>query len=179
MAQNLDVGIFVSIATSQTDDGTIEKYCYDDQPANCTPYGGLYQWGEMMAYAPSDAADPSTTRGICPIAWHLPSDAEYQTLEMTLGMTAAEASLINQWRGSDVGAQLKAGGSSGFGAKLSGRCGGGSCFGLGQYEYLATSTEHGSYAWRRCLGYASDEVGRYNTFPKAYALSVRCVLDQP
>ncbi|MBW2527779.1 MAG: fibrobacter succinogenes major paralogous domain-containing protein, partial [Deltaproteobacteria bacterium] len=177
MAQNLDVGTLVLITSPQSDNGVIEKYCYGDSLVACTSYGGLYQWDEMMAYGPSDPANPSTTRGICPTGWHLPSDAEYQTLEMHLGMSASDAALINLWRGADVGEQLRVGGTSGFDAPLGGRCGGGSCFGLGLYDYQATSVEYGAYAWRRCLAHDSAEVGRFNTFPKAFGLSVRCALD--
>jgi len=49
MQENLRVGTRVNIATTQTDNSTIEKWCYDDDPANCTtnhpnyPDGGLYQ----------------------------------------------------------------------------------------------------------------------------------------
>ncbi|MFH1436300.1 MAG: hypothetical protein ABIJ56_11335 [Pseudomonadota bacterium] len=43
---------------------------------------------------------------------------------------------------------------------------------------MYTSTESGeSYAWRRCLRSGSDNVGRWNTFPKYAAFSLRCVLD--
>lgn len=44
-------------------------YIYDNLPANNTVYGKLYNW-----YAVSDA------RGICPTGWHVPSDAEIETL---------------------------------------------------------------------------------------------------
>ena len=50
LRENLDVGTMVLGAQEQTDNGTIEKYCYDDNPANCATYGGLYQWNEAMQY---------------------------------------------------------------------------------------------------------------------------------
>jgi len=40
--------------------------CYDNNPANCAKYGRLYTWDEAM-----DA---------CPSGWHLPGDAEWETL---------------------------------------------------------------------------------------------------
>ena len=78
MAQNLDVGTMITGDTAMTDDGVIEKHCYDDDPANCAARGALYQWDEMMDYDPSDAGNPSTTRGICPTGWHVPSDEEFE-----------------------------------------------------------------------------------------------------
>jgi uncharacterized protein (TIGR02145 family) len=45
--------------------GTIGK-CYDDIEANCDKYGRLYFW--------------NTANNICPDGWHLPNDAEWQTL---------------------------------------------------------------------------------------------------
>ena len=60
---------------------------------------------------------------------------------------------------------------------MSGRCAGGSFQLLTQYEYMYSSTELGTMAWRRCLGSVATTVGRWNTFPKDWALSVRCVLD--
>jgi uncharacterized protein (TIGR02145 family) len=178
MARNLDVGVMVAGTANQLDNGVIEKYCYADLPANCATYGGLYQWDEMMGYAPSDPANPSTTRGICPPGWHVPSDAEWQELEMHLGMTAEEASMVNTWRGEGVGTALKPGGASGYDALMSGRRDNGPFNLITLYEYMYSSTEHlSSYAWRRCLGAADDDVGRWNTFPKTWGLSVRCVLD--
>ena len=40
----------------------------------------LYNW-----YAVDDA------RGLCPSGWHVPTDGEFMTLEMELGMSESEA----------------------------------------------------------------------------------------
>jgi hypothetical protein len=48
LKENLDVGTRINGSVNQTDNGTIEKYCYNDDPANCTTYGGLYTWNESM-----------------------------------------------------------------------------------------------------------------------------------
>jgi uncharacterized protein (TIGR02145 family) len=53
--------------TDMTDNGIIEKYCYDNDSTNCDKYGGLYQWDEMMNYSTAEAS-----RGICPEGWHIP-----------------------------------------------------------------------------------------------------------
>ena len=54
-------------------------------------YGRLYNW-----YAVDDA------RGLCPSGWHVPTDGEFMTLEMELGMSESEANDTG-WRGTDQG----------------------------------------------------------------------------
>ncbi|MBN1948050.1 MAG: hypothetical protein JW797_20445 [Bradymonadales bacterium] len=180
MAQNLDVGAMVSGASAQTDNDLIEKYCHGDLAENCEIYGGLYQWNELMDYSPSDAANPSTTQGICPEGWHIPSDEEFKVTEMALGMTQEEADQENTWRGVGVGTAMLDGGSSGFDALLSGRRKPYSPYFdlLGYQEYTYTSTEYGAnYAWRRCFYISYTTVGRWNTLYQSYGFSVRCVQD--
>jgi uncharacterized protein (TIGR02145 family) len=181
MQENLNIGNRISSSLISADNDIIEKYCYNNSETNCDTYGGLYQWNEMMDYNPSDNGNPGTTRGICPAGWHVPTDEEWKELEMYLGMTQAEADLVNTWRGTGVGTKLGAGGGSGYEALYSGRC---SSFGsfllLGDMEYIWTSTEcitgeYGDCAWRRCLDISANNVGRWNTFSKTYAFSVRCV----
>lgn len=78
MKENLNVGTKVDANGSyimQTDNDIIEKYCYNNDPANCTTYGGLYTWDEMMQYSTTPGV-----QGICPTGWHLPTDAEWTTL---------------------------------------------------------------------------------------------------
>lgn len=81
--QNLNVGEMIPSGQNATNNGTIEKYCYDNLPANCAIYGGLYQWDEAMAYATATA-----TQGICPAGWHIPTQADYQALYEQLGGVA-------------------------------------------------------------------------------------------
>lgn len=100
MAENLNIGTMIHGTNSMTNNGTIEKYCYGNDPAECTIYGGLYQWDEIMQYTTIES-----TQGICPTGWHLPSDDELKTLEITLGMTQAEVDM-EDYRGTDQGSQL-------------------------------------------------------------------------
>jgi hypothetical protein len=85
MTENLDVGTMITGVTDMTDNGILEKYCYDDDPANCAIYGGLYQWDEMMQYV-----NTGGVQGICPVGFHLPTDIEWQTLELHLGMSQSQ-----------------------------------------------------------------------------------------
>jgi uncharacterized protein (TIGR02145 family) len=79
MAENLDIGIRKNSNINQTDNGSLEKYCYYDNPVNCQIYGGLYQWDEAMAY------NDTVLQGICPDGWHIPSNYEWVLLTDYLG----------------------------------------------------------------------------------------------
>jgi uncharacterized protein (TIGR02145 family) len=78
--ENLNIGTQINSSQPQTNNGTIEKYCYNNDANNCDLYGGLYQWNEMMQYVTTEG-----TQGICPTGWHLPTDAEWTTLTTFLG----------------------------------------------------------------------------------------------
>ena len=69
--------------SNQFNNGVVEKYCYDGSPANCSIYGGLYTWNEMMNYATN-----ANARGICPVDWHIPSDNDWTILTTALGGAA-------------------------------------------------------------------------------------------
>jgi uncharacterized protein (TIGR02145 family)/prepilin-type N-terminal cleavage/methylation domain-containing protein len=77
MAENLNVGTFTNPpATTTNENGinsTIEKYCYGNNESDCNLYGGLYQWSEAMNYT------TSTSQGICPDGWHIPTTEEFNT----------------------------------------------------------------------------------------------------
>lgn len=105
LKENLDVGAMINGSINQTDNGIIEKYCYDNDPANCEIYGGLYHWDEIMEYNIQEGA-----KGICPNGWHIPTDDEWKILE---GTTDSQYDVGHPiWdegglRGSDVGTNLR------------------------------------------------------------------------
>jgi uncharacterized protein (TIGR02145 family) len=80
LKENLNIGTMIPVSTSQTNNSNIEKHCYNDLAANCTTYGGLYMWEEMMQYT-----TVAGVKGICPSGWHLPTDEEFSTLSTYLG----------------------------------------------------------------------------------------------
>lgn len=69
--ENLNVGEMVQGDQEQTNNGKIEKYCYNNYPTDCIKSGGLYQWDEAMQYSTTPKA-----QGICPAGWHIPSRTE-------------------------------------------------------------------------------------------------------
>ena len=186
MAENLNIGIMINGSEEMTDNGVIEKYCYDNDPENCETYGGLYQWDEMMEYVTDTAV-----QGICPAGWHLHTDHEWKVLEGTVDSQYPVGDPIwNQtgYRGFDVGLNLKSTSGwneSGNGSGLYGyealpggfRDYNGGFHFLTYNAYFWSSSEYSSsYAWYRSLYYGYDEVYRYYDY-KYYGFSVRCLKD--
>jgi uncharacterized protein (TIGR02145 family)/prepilin-type N-terminal cleavage/methylation domain-containing protein len=167
---NLNVGTMVTGVTAQTNNSIVEKYCSDDNSANCTTYGGLYQWDEMMQYVTTEGV-----QGICPTGSHIPSDNDWKILEMQLGMSQGDADATG-WRGTDQGTQLKTGGTSGLNMPLAAYRGGGGFFdGLLVVTDLGSSSESdGANAWRRWIDVYSATVYRTPDV-KGTGFSVRCL----
>jgi len=154
-------------------------YCwYDDNEALNKPlYGALYNWFAV------------NTGNLCPTGWHVPTDAEFMTLEMQLGMSQAQAEAFS-WRGTDQGTQLKnnAGWTTGNGTNSSGFAGlpggyryyfDGDFQNAGTIGYWWTSSPDATAPGRsymRQLQNSRETVERNNADNKA-GKSVRCLKD--
>jgi uncharacterized protein (TIGR02145 family) len=176
MAENLRTGIQLQgPAALQTNNGTIEVFAYQDRGTMLDSLGGLYQWDEAMQYQNMEMA-----QGICPSGWQIPSDDEWKSLEMALGMTASAADSIG-WRGTDQGTKLRVGGSSGFNALLTGtRSLDGFYSGLDTSTVFWTSSQTDTTVWLRMLnrpiaGYGGPTVLRAVTSDKKAGACVRCI----
>lgn len=75
MLKNLNWGNTQVTSLPQTDNCTFEKYCVPGDN-NCTSYGALYQWDELMQYG----STPGWPKGVCPPGWHVPTSQEWQDL---------------------------------------------------------------------------------------------------
>ena len=75
MAANLNFGLTIASTIHQADNCIAEKYCYNGTVANCSQYGGLYQWDEMMKFDDTPAG-----QGLCPPGWHVPTETDWTTL---------------------------------------------------------------------------------------------------
>ena len=175
----------------ETDEGSVSVFgesmdCEEWAPFidACDPsvslgtYGRLYNW-----YAVND------DRGLCASGWHVPSDAEWISLELGLGMLPEESILTDDYRGMDQGTQLKlddgwdasetAGTNS---SNFSGLPGGyrsvsGLFWDAGRNGYFWSATIQGiDQAYFRNLTY--DRAGVYRAATNAeYGFSVRCIKD--
>ncbi len=173
MQYNLNVGTKVTGATTMTDNGVIEKYCYDDNENICTTDGGLYQWNEIMNYSTTEGV-----QGIAPTGFHIPTDAEQYTLENYLkDGTNSCVSSRSGWDCDTAGTKLKVGGSSGYNGILAGSRGTSGTFGYRAADAnFWSSTESGASAWGHYLYSGFSTVGRH-TDDKAYGFSVRAIMN--
>ena len=166
---NLDVGIMIAGVTTQTDNSIVEKYCYDNDEANCTTYGALYQWDEAMNYGDSEKA-----RGICPVGSHIPSDDEWKILEIYLGMTQEQADAEGD-RGTDQAVQMRTGGTSGLNVLSGGYVAFGGFSNLSWVTSLWSSAGVYSYNYFRQIT-PGETVYRHQA-DSSFGFSVRCLKD--
>jgi len=172
LKENLDVGDVIQVSQKQTDNGVIEKYCYDNNTANCNTYGGLYQWDEAMQYVTTQG-----TQGICPSGWHIPTYTEFQTLDTYVNNDGNALKAIGQGIGGGVGTN-----TSGFSALLTGNRFPSGYFGyLGSTTYFWISTED-TASYNNYLGLSLNLRANYSGIffidaSKNYGLSVRCLKD--
>jgi uncharacterized protein (TIGR02145 family) len=151
---------------------------YENNASYENPYGKLYNW-----YA---VADP---RNVCPAGWHVPTDAEWNTLVGYLDPTYYPNA--NGSQSVTAGGKMKSMGmqywilnegatnESGF----SGLPGGGrnldngNFYSLGSYGYWWSASESGAeFAWFRYLTNDDAVIGRGSIYDR-YGFSVRCLRD--
>jgi len=167
LKENLNVGTMIAGGTNQTNNATIEKYCYGNIESNCDIYGGLYQWDEAMQYATTEGA-----KGICPDGWYIPTLAEFQTLAAAVENDGNALKAIGQGSGSGAGTN-----TSGFSALLAGdRSFNGYFYNL-DYGYFWSSTEFSASTAYFLYLYYSDSVIYLIVDRKDYGFSVRCLKD--
>jgi uncharacterized protein (TIGR02145 family) len=171
LKENLDLGIMINGDQNQTNNtptNILEKYCYDNEPNNCTTYGGLYQWNEAMQYVITQGA-----KGICPTGWHIPTLVEFQTLAVAVNNDGNSLKAIGQ--GTEGGAGTN---TSGFSALLAGYRNYDSHFYyLGSYTNFVSSTEvDGNYAFTLDLRGSDSGIRLYEDH-KIFGFSVRCLKD--
>jgi uncharacterized protein (TIGR02145 family)/uncharacterized repeat protein (TIGR02543 family) len=149
--------------------------CYNKSAENCARYGRLYNWNTAVGGADGSSTNPSGIRGVCPVGWHLPSDAEWTILMNYVGTNAGtKLKSSTGWSSSSGAAGLDI---YGFSALP-----GGYGYSNGTFGYAGSegdwwsATESGSYGWYRYMSYGSESVYR-DTYGKAYLFSVRCVQD--
>ncbi len=150
-------------------------WAYNNDEANVSTYGRLYNW--------------EVAKSACPNDWHLPTDDEWKQLEMAIGMSQSEVD-GTEFRGTNEGTKLKAtsgwssnsNGTDNFGfSALPGGArdwdGSGEDWfnGIGLFGYWWSGTERfGFDAWQRSIIYEVTKIDRVN-MSKDYGLSVRCI----
>ena len=196
MAENLRTsryadGTTIPLGTTESFDDAY-RYYPDDNSANVSDYGYLYNWAAVMKGSASSEANPSGVQGICPDGWHVPSDAEWIQLTNYVSSQSqyvcggdedyiyiAKALASEEgWNSSTdncaVGNNPDANNATGFSARPAGYYSGSSnYFGSTAYFWSATQINSG-VAFYRYLTYTNAGVARYLSY-KNYGYSVRCV----
>lgn len=180
MQENLNTGVMVTSVTDTlihsdcSNNGIVEKYCYDNDPALCAIYGGLYDWDEMMQYAGTAGA-----QGICPADWHIPTMDEYTAMVYYLGGGAAGGGKLKEtgfahWDQPNEGA-TNLSGFTALGAAY--RDYDGDFSDLKLDTFFWTSSEYSATeAWYPFLANFSESVYKYASY-KTFGFSVRCLKD--
>jgi uncharacterized protein (TIGR02145 family) len=146
---------------------TTGAWCYyENNTANGTTYGKLYNW-----YAVNDP------RGLAPADYHVPSDAEWTTLTTFLGgedVAGGKIKATTLWNSPNTAATN----ISGFTGLPGGyRYYGGTFYVIGSFGIWWSSTQYDStYAWSRNL-YYSNGIAYRDSSNKNYGFSVRCLRD--
>ena len=146
---------------------TTGAWCYyNNDPSTEATYGKLYNW-----YAVTDS------RGIAPVGYKVPTDAEWTTLTTFLGGPIVAGGAMKEiglchW----ISPNTDATDSSGFtGLPGGSRDHDGSYFYIGNYGNFWSSTEYNTVnAWRRRLNYYDGNADRGNN-NKKLGLSVRFI----
>ncbi len=154
---------------------------YDNDASNAQTFGLLYN-----SYTVGDS------RNIAPVGWHVPTDEEWQELEMFLGMTQGDANAIGNSRGTNEASKLAGDailwgnaifvqnpefGVSGFDALPAGNRSTSSDVNIGDvtdYWCLAPDSIDGQYV--RSL-WGSPQISRWVTSINYLGYSIRCIKD--
>ena len=167
--RNGDLISSVYPATTDISGESTPKYQwpYNGDIPNATVFGRLYTW-----YAATDS------RNICPTGWHVPSDADWDTLTTYLGGESLAGGKLKEtgtthWTTPNTGADN----SSEFTAIPGGyRYSNGTFLNTGNYGIWWTSTGSDNTALYRIVSYNYNAVVRGYSMEN-FAFSVRCVKD--
>jgi uncharacterized protein (TIGR02145 family) len=142
----------------------IGSICYDNKEENCKKYGRLYNW--------------ETAKKVCATGWHLPSNAEWQTLVNFVGGDEVAGKKLKATEGWNSYEGKSGNGLDAFGfSALPGSDGysGGYFYGVGISGLWWSSSERNSnYAYFRYMDYYGESVVSYDD-DKINLHSVRCV----
>ena len=157
---------------------TTGAWCYyNNDPANGTTYGKLYNW---YAVAGIHDNDPNTPNKIlAPTGWHIPTDSEWTTLTTFLGgMSIAGGKMkstgTSLWQSPNNGATNESGFTSlpGGGRNINGPF-----LGIGLDSFFWSASEiNSTNAFFHYLNYNLVNIQKIST-DKQDGFSVRCVMD--
>jgi len=186
--KTVEIGTQVWMAENLNYDAS-GSVCYANREANCTTYGKLYNWATAMALPDSCNRRTCASQvdakhnGICPVGWHIPSDAEWTTLTNFVFVVLTDTWMMVTKLKATSGWNKNGNGTDdyGFAALPGGYSNSGRSFTeVGSTGFWWSSTEDGANdAYSRIMGYDYEVIGGGNNgFSKSYfSFSVRCLQD--
>ena len=137
--------------------------CYSNDIVNCFHYGRLYNWETAMT--------------ACPSGWHLPTDAEWETLMNYAGGSSNAGKKLKAISHTDNGTN-----DYGFSALLGGsfslfETSGQSIFLFLDYSghWWSASEVNSDHAYSREMVYGKEYVNSSSSHKSVYHVSVRCL----
>ena len=162
---------------------TDSSFCYNNVESNCAKYGRLYTWAAAVGKLESECGYGYTCtlpsgniQGVCPSGWHLPSNAEWETLFNAVGGQSTAGKVLKStsgWYDNGNGTD-----SFGFSALSAGYRYDDMYYNLeGGLALFWSSTENISFsAYYMGLDFNHDDAG-LNYDSKNIAFPVRCLQD--
>ncbi len=170
------------------------SWCYENSADSCAKYGRLYTWAaaiDSVALAlegltcgnGKTCTFPGKVKGICPEGWHLPTNAEWDILEIFIVENqGVSTGVVGTYLKSPVGWKaydgIPAGKDTyGFSALPAGFRDNYGYFDYARYgAHFWSATVYISNAYYRGLYYFDENFGSYDNY-KINAYSVRCLKD--
>lgn len=172
---------------------TAYRYAPNDDSSEVATHGYLYNWAAVMHGSLPSNAVPSGVQGICPTGWHVPSDAEWDTLEQFVSFNlypcqyddiediAVHIASQSGWQNSQTtcspGYNPSNNNQTGFSIMPSGATVEGWAWGFGQFGSLWSATEENSIDSRIRLIEYNHEDTESDSAEKSMGFSVRCIKD--
>ena len=185
MAENLNY-----VDSSMTPSLLNRSWCYNNDSANCAVAGRLYTWAaaidSVALYDGGNGVDcgcrktctlPDTVYGICPPGWHLPTQAEWDTLLTAVGGSSTAGTKLKSqtgWYSNGNGTDTY--GFSGLPVGI--RYYNGDFYDANGYTGFWSATQHSSYAaYYMYLDFGVYLADLYDD-GKNFGFSVRCLKDE-
>lgn len=191
-AEHFSDGTSIPHRNTQVSGNGIARYSPNNSAANVAAYGYLYTRRAALNNVDNSTAKPSGVQGVCPVGWHVPSMAEWNTLFSYVGSQIAYQCDNNSaniavalasttgWNSSTkncaVGTSPSNNNATGFSAMPAGN-GYGYYLEFGQNAYFWTTNKHSFYEGTRIqINYDTSKVTSDNV-TDMMPYSVRCVHD--
>lgn len=188
-------GTVITFAMGNTySDSLPYRYAPDNNQGYVATYGYLYNWPAVMHHSASSSINRSGVQGICPIGWHVPSEADWLQLidyvsSQSVNVCNSNASYIAKSLAATsgwttyggtcaIGNNMTSNNVTGFSAMPAGFYYRGNNLILGDYVgyWSATENSNGKVFGHSLIYY--DAIVYSGDVEKDYGISVRCILDE-